>query len=147
LDQEPGEEIIGYVEDTLGMFLVWLDGEEFKTGTRTRGVLGPVLGGPIDLETYEEDIRESIRVILLTSPGERVMRPDFGCGIHDLIFEVANAKTLRLIEERVTCPLVLYHLEVESRDSRALLLVGLVVLTVAVSAGNYDGSLSQMIRS
>jgi len=53
LDQEPGEEIIGYVEDTLGMFLVWLDGEEFKTGTRTRGVLGPVLGGPIDLETYE----------------------------------------------------------------------------------------------
>ena len=86
-------------------------------------------------------------MILLTSPGERVMRPDFGCGIHDLIFEVANAKTLRLIEERVTCPLVLYHLEVESRDSRALLLVGLVVLTVAVSAGNYDGSLSQMIRS
>ena len=35
---------------------------------------------------YEEDIRQSIHIILGTAKGERVMRPDFGCGIHDLVF-------------------------------------------------------------
>ncbi len=34
----------------------------------------------------EETIRQSIWMILTTAPGERVMRPDFGCGIHDLVF-------------------------------------------------------------
>ena len=35
---------------------------------------------------YEEDIRQSILIILETAPGERVMRPNFGCGIHELVF-------------------------------------------------------------
>ena len=42
--------------------------------------------GTIRLSEYEEDVRESIRIILATSKGERVMRPDFGCGIHDMVF-------------------------------------------------------------
>ncbi len=41
-----------------------------------------------------EKIRQSIWLILCTAPGERVMLPDFGCGIHDLVFE-ANTATLR----------------------------------------------------
>jgi uncharacterized protein len=41
-----------------------------------------------------EKIRQSIRIILSTAPGERQMLPDFGCGIHDLVFE-ANTSTLR----------------------------------------------------
>ena len=41
----------------------------------------------------EEGIRQSIWMILGTSPGERVMRPDFGCGIHDMVFGVNNAAT------------------------------------------------------
>ena len=35
---------------------------------------------------YEEDIRQSMMIILETAPGERVMRPNFGCGIHELVF-------------------------------------------------------------
>jgi phage baseplate assembly protein W len=41
----------------------------------------------------EEGIRQSIWLILSTAPGERVMRPDFGCGISDLVFGVNNAGT------------------------------------------------------
>lgn len=40
-----------------------------------------------------EAIRQSIRLILGTAPGERVMRPDFGCGIHDVVFDVNDHGT------------------------------------------------------
>jgi phage baseplate assembly protein W len=50
---------------------------------------------------YEEDIRQSIRIILETAPGERVMRPNFGCGIHDLVFTALDSTTLQLIRSSV----------------------------------------------
>jgi phage baseplate assembly protein W len=42
--------------------------------------------GQIATAEYEESVRQAIWTILSTAPGERVMRPDFGCGIHDLLF-------------------------------------------------------------
>jgi phage baseplate assembly protein W len=50
---------------------------------------------------YEEDIRQSILIILLTAPGERVMRPNFGCGIHELVFAALDSTTLQLIRSSV----------------------------------------------
>ena len=50
---------------------------------------------------YEEDIRQSIRIILETAPGERVMRPNFGCGIHNLVFSALDSTTLQLIRSSV----------------------------------------------
>ena len=42
-------------------------------------------------EAREEDkVRQSIEIILRTAPGERVMRPDFGFGIHDLVFDTIS---------------------------------------------------------
>ena len=41
----------------------------------------------------EDAVRQSIWAILSTAPGERVMRPDYGCGIHDLVFDVLDAAT------------------------------------------------------
>ncbi len=40
----------------------------------------------IALSEEEEDIQEAIWMILSTARGERLMHPDFGCGIHDLVF-------------------------------------------------------------
>jgi phage baseplate assembly protein W len=57
--------------------------------------------GRIAMSEYEEDIRESIRVLLATAPGERVMRPDFGCGIHDLVFSTISRVTVGLFESRI----------------------------------------------
>jgi phage baseplate assembly protein W len=49
--------------------------------------------GGIALSQHESDIEESIRIILGTAKGERRMRPEFGCEIHDLVFAPNNATT------------------------------------------------------
>lgn len=48
-----------------------------------------------------ENIRESIRIILLTEPGERVMLPDFGAGVKRFLFQPNTVATRRLIEETI----------------------------------------------
>jgi Bacteriophage baseplate protein W len=49
----------------------------------------------------DADIRQAIYIIINTHPGERVMRPDFGCEIHSLIFSPANDQTAVLAERYV----------------------------------------------
>jgi len=50
---------------------------------------------------FEEDIRQSILIVLETSPGERVMRPNFGCGIHDLVFSAVDSTVIQRIRSVV----------------------------------------------
>ncbi|MGR9087491.1 MAG: GPW/gp25 family protein [Gammaproteobacteria bacterium] len=50
---------------------------------------------------YEDSIHQAVWIILSTAKGERVMRPDFGCGIHDLVFAVNNASTIGLAKFEV----------------------------------------------
>ncbi len=50
--------------------------------------------GQIQMASYEDVVRQSIMMILNTATGERVMRPNFGCGIHDKIFAPNNATTV-----------------------------------------------------
>ena len=52
--------------------------------------------GRIALARQEHDVEEAIRMILLTPKGQRVMRPEFGCRIHDLAFAPNNATLLGL---------------------------------------------------
>ena len=61
--------------------------------------LGP--GGQIAIADHDDAIRQAIWMVLDTAPGERVMRPDFGCGIHDLVFEVNSAGTAGQIGSKV----------------------------------------------
>jgi uncharacterized protein len=72
-------------------------------------------GGGIVLSQYEEDIREAIWIILSTARGERMMRPDFGCGIHDLVFAPINAATMNLVETTVLHDLVTFEPRIEVR--------------------------------
>ena len=65
-----------------------------------------VAGGRIALSEYEQDIREAVRVILGTARGERVMRPDFGGGLHDFVFETMNTTTLGSVQKTVFDALV-----------------------------------------
>jgi phage baseplate assembly protein W len=62
--------------------------------------------GAIAMALYEEDVRQAVRIILGTSPGERVMRPDFGAGLRDLVFSPINATTMALTRNRVEKALV-----------------------------------------
>lgn len=53
--------------------------------------------GTLDLSPEEQNIRESIYIILLTQWGERVYRPDFGCRLSELAFAPINSQTLMLM--------------------------------------------------
>ncbi len=55
------------------------------------------LGG-LALSSGDADVQEAIDVILGTAPGERPMRPEFGCGIHNHVFSNIDASTLAKIE-------------------------------------------------
>jgi phage baseplate assembly protein W len=69
--------------------------------------------GVVALSRYEIDIRESIRIILATARGQRVMRPDFGCGIHELVFDVIDVAMLTRIETEVRESIIRYEPRVE----------------------------------
>jgi phage baseplate assembly protein W len=56
----------------------------------------------VALVTGEREIVESIRLILSTAPGERPMRPEFGCGVHDYVFAPADENTAGRIAFEVT---------------------------------------------
>ena len=60
----------------------------------------------VALSSYEKNIEECIWIILGTAKGERVMRPDFGCDIHELVFAPNNAATHGMIITAVTEALV-----------------------------------------
>jgi phage baseplate assembly protein W len=49
--------------------------------------------GSMALVRDQREIEESIHLILATSPGERPMRPEFGCSVHDYVFAPADAAT------------------------------------------------------
>jgi hypothetical protein len=65
--------------------------------------------GRIQLARYEQDIREAILIILGTDLGERVMRPTFGAGLNDFVFEPLNATTMHLAQTRVQEALVTWE--------------------------------------
>lgn len=73
-------------------------------------------GGGIALAQHEQDIEESIDIILSTAKGERRMRPNFGCGIHDLIFYPNNATTWTLIADSVEEALGWWEPRIEVTD-------------------------------
>jgi phage baseplate assembly protein W len=52
--------------------------------------------GSLEMSDDERSIQESIKVILGTTPGERVMRPDFGCAVNDLVFSPNNSRTMNM---------------------------------------------------
>jgi len=68
----------------------------------------PVDRGEADMQSlrfaaarYEESVRQSILIILSTAKGERVMRPDFGCGLQELVFAINNSSTQGMAEFEV----------------------------------------------
>jgi phage baseplate assembly protein W len=57
--------------------------------------------GGIALARDETDIEQAIELILGTAPGERPMRPEFGCGVHDFVFDSIDASTVGKMEEAI----------------------------------------------
>jgi phage baseplate assembly protein W len=81
--------------------------------------------GAVEIAEYEASVRQSIWIILGTAKGERLMRPDFGCGIYDVVFGVNSSTTASEAAEEVRDALVSFEPRID-------------VLEVEVSPGD-DG--------
>ncbi len=75
--------------------------------------------GGIALVTREREIEEAIRIVLGTVPGERPMRPEFGCRIHDLVFAPNDATTTGLAVYYVEEALAMWEPRIRVLDVRA----------------------------
>ena len=63
----------------------------------------------IALVEHEQDIRQAVLIILETNRGERVMRPDFGAGLDEFVFEPINTTTMALIQHRIEESLITWE--------------------------------------
>ena len=72
--------------------------------------------GQVAETQFEDDIRQSIRIIIETAPGERVMRPDFGCGIHELVFAPMDGQTLQRVRSVIEDALRRFEARIEVID-------------------------------
>src|SRR4029450_3702811 len=75
--------------------------------------------GKIAQARYETRIEESIYLILSTAKGERVMLPDFGCGIHELVFASNNTTTIALVVQKAREALVAFEPRIDVLDISA----------------------------
>jgi phage baseplate assembly protein W len=70
----------------------------------------------IAMAEHEEGIRQAIWTLLATAPGERVMRPDFGCGIHDLVFAPNTPGTAGRVAGAVRQALLRWEPRIDLQD-------------------------------
>ena len=90
--------------------------------------------------TVEEDalIDQSIRLILGTNPGERVMRPTFGAGLRDFVFEPMSATTLASLKKRVRDALIDWEPRIDVQQ---------ITVTARPSEGRVDIDCAYRVRS
>jgi phage baseplate assembly protein W len=93
----------------------------------------------VALVEHEEDIRQAVRIILETGRNERVMRPDFGAGLNEFLFEPINTTTMALIRHRVEESLISWEprIRVESVE----------VTAVNAASGRLDIAIAYRVRS
>ncbi len=72
--------------------------------------------GGIALARDDQDIDQAIQLILGTAPGERPMRPEFGCGVHDFVFDTIDAGTVGRMEEAIRSALKRWEPRIEVRS-------------------------------
>jgi phage baseplate assembly protein W len=102
--------------------------------------------GRIAQARHEQRIEESIYLILSTAKGERVMLPDFGCGMHDLVFGPNNAGTVAAVVQTVrtaltTCEPRIDVLDVDAETAPEQPNLLLIRINYRIRANNARGNL------
>jgi phage baseplate assembly protein W len=88
--------------------------------------------GSANLSQYERDIKESLTILLSTTSGERVMRPDYGTTVHDLMFEPLDVSTATLVGKEVKEAILIHEprVFVDKVDAVQESLNGFIELTI-----------------
>jgi uncharacterized protein len=89
-------------------------------GTGWKYPVGVEADGSISSSSYEENIRESILLILGTAKGERLMRPEFGCSIHEYAYSTMDTLSRRMIENAVYEALIAWEPRIEVNEIKTL---------------------------
>ena len=76
--------------------------------------------GSVEMSSDDENIRQSMMLILGTAPGERMKRPTFGCAIHDILFEPNTSVTAAKIEYEVKRALLEFEPRVDDIEVDAM---------------------------
>ncbi|MEV4937446.1 GPW/gp25 family protein [Streptomyces zaomyceticus] len=111
-------------------------------GVLGRGWAAPVGVGPLgDIAPASdaEKVRQSVLLILGTGRGERLMRPDFGAGLEDFLFEPVSATTAELVRHRVEQSLIAWEPRIDA--------VEVTVSAEEPAAGRLDIAVRFRIRS
>ena len=58
-------------------------------------------GSSLAMVAEDEDIQQSLEILLLTAQGERVMHPEFGCGIRSMVFDTMDTATITAIQDLI----------------------------------------------
>jgi len=66
-------------------------------------------GGNAKMSGGEDDVEESLRILLNTYPGERLMRPEFGCRLRDFCFAEYNATLIAQIQECISHAILMFE--------------------------------------
>ncbi|MFZ6765842.1 GPW/gp25 family protein [Undibacterium sp. Di26W] len=65
--------------------------------------------GNARMVSAEEDIRQSLLILISTTPGERVMQPNFGCGLKAQIYENLNESTITILKDLIRRAVIFYE--------------------------------------
>jgi hypothetical protein len=65
-----------------------------------------------ELVSQAQDVEQSLRILLATVPGERVMQPSYGCGIKRMVFETINDSTLTELKDIVTKAVLFFEVRI-----------------------------------
>ena len=77
---------------------------------RHAGALG------VQMVSEDEDIGESLEILLSTSPGERVMQPDYGCGLKAKVFETINESSITEIKDLIERAVLFFEPRISLED-------------------------------
>lgn len=87
-------------------------------------MLGTGLAFPVTVDAHRSialvagahDVEQAIAIILATAPGERPMRPEFGCAIHTMVFERINGATIGRMERAIRDALARWEPRIEVEE-------------------------------
>ncbi len=70
----------------------------------------------VDMVDEEEDIRESLQILLSTSVGERVMQPEYGANMHDLLFEPLSVSFAKRMSSKIERAILFFEPRIKTDD-------------------------------
>lgn len=90
--------------------------------------------GDVEMVSMEEDIRQSLEIYFQTKPGERIMRQDYGCFLHNQVFELANENLIQGLANELKLNINQYEPRIAILDitaSKSNSLEGLIEINIS----------------